>query len=326
MGGAASLRVALYRHGVLRQQRLRGPVVSVGNLSVGGSGKTPVVAKLARLLMEDGHAVAILSRGYGGSSRRPCLLVSDGTSIFADAATAGDEPTMLARQLPGVVVAVGPHRDVVGRDVEARFGPRVHVLDDGFQHLRLARDLDVACVSMRDLDDRPLPAGWLREASAALGRAHVLLLARDGTSDTAIDEAQRALGRERTFVTTRRSVGFFSADGTSVSAPARALLISGVARPERFAADIAAAGVTVVGHRAFRDHHAFTAAELQAAAAHAQTQGADALVTTEKDAVRIASPPGGRPWLVFRIDVAIEDEDRFRSRLRDVVPPRPRGR
>ncbi len=166
----AALRVAAYRGGWLRQARLAGPVVSIGNLSLGGSGKTPVVRRVAELLSAAGERVAILSRGYRGSFRGDALVVSDGASVLASSAQAGDEPVMLARALPGVVVAVGPRRDVVGRMVERRFGPRVFVLDDGFQHLRLARDLDVVCLDVRDLAGRTLPLGRLREGPAALAR------------------------------------------------------------------------------------------------------------------------------------------------------------
>jgi tetraacyldisaccharide 4'-kinase len=288
-------------------------VISVGNLRVGGSGKTPVVAYIARLLMEAGCPVSILSRGYGGSAHGPCLIVSDGTSVLAEADAAGDEPVMLARQLPGALVAVGPHRDVVGRTVEERFGPRVHVLDDGFQHLRLARDLDIVCVASSDLADRPLPAGWLREGRHALARADVVLLADDG----AVEAARKELGAERAFLVRRRRRGFFTADGEPRAAPRRAFLLSAIGRPERFAADVAAAGVDVAGHAAFRDHHLFRPGDLEAAWTNAQ--GADAVVTTEKDLVRLRRPPDAPPLLVLRIDVEISDAERFRSRVMDTV-------
>jgi len=323
MGGAAALRAALYRRGVFAQARLQGPVISVGNLRVGGSGKTPIVAGLARMLMEAGQRVAILSRGYGGASRAPHLLVSDGVSVLADAATAGDEPVMLARQLPGVVVAVGPRRDLVGRWVEGRLGPRVFLLDDGFQHLCLGRDLDIVCVSPSDLADRPLPAGWLREGRAALDRADVVLLARDGVSDDVIGEARAKVGVDRAFLVRRRARGFFGADGEAQAAPARAFLLSGIARPERFAADVAAAGAAVAGHAAFPDHHSFTAADVESTWARARASGALAIVTTEKDLVRMPPRPDAPPLLVLRIDVEIEDEPRFRSRVMRALRDRP---
>src|SRR6185436_92911 len=191
------------------QRRLTGPVISVGNLGVGGSGKTPVVARLAQLLLEAGLPVAVLSRGYAGSFRGECLLVSDGQRILADAAAAGDEPVMLARDLPGALVAVGRRRDRVGRFVEGRFGPCVHVLDDGFQHLGLARDLDVLCLRPADLRDRPLPAGRLREWPEAAARADIVLWWGD-----AADPALLArFPPDRTFPVARRVDGLFSVAG-----------------------------------------------------------------------------------------------------------------
>lgn len=304
-GAGAALRVALYRRGVLRRSRLSGPVISVGNLTVGGSGKTPLVARIAEILRDAGEPVAVLSRGYGGSFRGDALIVGDGASVLADAAEAGDEPVMLARELRGVVVAVGPRRDVVGRAVEARFGRRVHVLDDGFQHLRLARDLDVLSVFEADLDDRPLPAGRLRERPSASARADVVCVwsASGGARD------------ERTFRVDRRPLGFFDLDGREQKAPARPFLLSGIANPERFWSDVSSAVPAVAGRSAFADHHRFTAEEIRRVADEARAARADSIVTTAKDAVRLRAPAPEIPVLVFRIAAQIEDEARFRERL-----------
>ncbi|MBI3932486.1 MAG: tetraacyldisaccharide 4'-kinase [Acidobacteria bacterium] len=319
-GGAAALRAALYRHRLLPRARLGGPVVSVGNLSVGGSGKTPVVAWVAATLRDAGLPVAVLSRGYRGAFRGEALVVSDGTAVLARAAEAGDEPVMLARDVPGVVVAVGPRRDVVGRAVEARFGRRVHVLDDGFQHLRLHRDLDLLCLDAADLDDRPLPAGRLREFPSAAARADVVLLAApDGADPARLADAEARLGRERTVRVRRGAEGFFGPDGAHRAAPSRPFLLSGIARPERFAADVAAASGGVVGHRTFPDHYAFSPAEVASVADDARRAGADAIVTTAKDVVRMAAPPSSPPLLVFRVAVQIEQEARLRQRLMAVA-------
>src|SRR5262249_6464734 len=207
------LRAVFYGRGVRRTARLQGPVVSVGNLSVGGSGKTPAVARIAELLRDAGLPVAILSRGYGGSFRGEALVVSDGTTISADAAVAGDEPVLLAPRLPGGVVAVGRRRDVVGPMVEAPLRRRLHVPDDGFQHLRLARDLDVVCVDASDLRDRPLPAGRLREHPSALARAHVVL----AQGDVPLPRGATAL----VLPVSRRVLGFFDREGRSVPVPQR---------------------------------------------------------------------------------------------------------
>jgi tetraacyldisaccharide 4'-kinase len=278
-------------------------VVSVGNLGVGGSGKTPVVEMVARLLRDAGLPVAVLSRGYGGRFAGDALIVSDGGAVLAGAHEAGDEPAMLARQLPGVVVAVGPRRDTVGRAVEARFGRRVHVLDDGFQHLRLFRDLDLLCVEAADLRGRPLPAGRLRERPAAAARATALLV-------PAGDAAGPLRPGQAVFHVHRRVCGFFDRDGAACPAPARAFLLAAVARPDRFAADVAAL-VPVASRAFFRDHHWFTARELQECAARAAAAGADAVVTTAKDAERLPPAWSALPVRVLRIAAEVEEAAAF---------------
>jgi tetraacyldisaccharide 4'-kinase len=319
-GAAASLRVTAYRRGLLSRQRLRGPVISVGNLSVGGSGKTPVVAHLAALVRDAGLPVAILSRGYRGSFRGAALVVSDGAHVLASAEAAGDEPVMLARQLDGVVVAIGRRRDRVGRVVEARFGRSVHILDDGFQHLRLARDLDVLCLDLRDLRDQPVPAGRLRERPSAAGRADVVLIT--GPADASPEEiawSVDALGPERTHLVRRRSVGFVDEAGAVSSAPWRPFLLAGIARPERFEADMQAMVGVLAGRRFFPDHHAFTRDELRDVAAEAARLGADAVVTTAKDKERLPAASLGVPLLVLRSEIEVSDEARFRARVLEVA-------
>jgi tetraacyldisaccharide 4'-kinase len=321
-GAAAALRLAAYERGLLRRSRLAGPVVSVGNLGVGGSGKTPVVRRVAEILRDAGQPVAVLSRGYGGSFRGAALVVSDGRDVLAGAEEAGDEPVMLARALPGVVVAVGPRRDVVGRAVEARFGRRVHVLDDGFQHLRLARDLDLVCLDVADLDDRPMPAGRLRERPAALARASLVLLTRiEAATGDELRRLEGRLGVDRTLRVSRRVVGFRAPGGSPAPSPARAFLLAAIARPERLETDVAAQGAAVVGRAFFRDHHRFTAAEVEAVAARAAAAGADAIVTTAKDAVRLPPPPpGAPPVVVLEIAAVFETgETTLRERLLDVT-------
>jgi tetraacyldisaccharide 4'-kinase len=316
-GALASLRVAAYRRGLLARARLAGPVVSVGNLGVGGSGKTPVVARVAAILRDAGLPVAVLSRGYGGSFRGEALVVSDGATVLAGAAEAGDEPVMLARALPGVVVAVGPRRDVVGRQVEERYGRRVHVLDDGFQHLRVERALDILCLDVRDLDDRPMPAGRLRERPSAVARADLVLLTRlEAASEAEIAALEARLGVERTLRVGRRVAGWLTPEGRPTPPPASAFLLAAIARPERFERDVAGCGVAVVGRSFFRDHHRFRADELASAAARARAGGAQAIVTTAKDAVRLESPCAlDPPVVVMGIVADIADEARLRARL-----------
>jgi tetraacyldisaccharide 4'-kinase len=207
-----------------------------------------------------------------------------------------------------VVVAVARRRVEAGRLVEARFGPCVHVLDDGFQHLALARDLDLVSVTADDLAARPLPAGPLRERPSALARADCVL----------VEAPPRAplppgLDSARTLRWQRRSLGFAGADGARASAPRRAFLLAAIAGPDRLAADVARLGVTVAGRAFFRDHHRCTEAEIATAVAAARAAGVDAVVTTEKDLVRLPWPADGPLLLVHRIEAALEDEARFQA-------------
>jgi tetraacyldisaccharide 4'-kinase len=312
-GAAAALRARLYARGALRRQALAGTVISVGNLAVGGRGKTPLVARIAALVRDAGRPVAILSRGYGGTSVAP-LLVSDGHAVLAAADAAGDEPVLLARALPGVIVAVARRRVDAGRMVEARFGACVHVLDDGFQHLALARDLDIVSVEAEDLMGRPMPAGALRERPAALARADlVLLAARNGAPLPPGLEAGRTLRWHR------RSLGFFSVAGVPRPMPPRAFVLSAIAAPERLIADLSALGARVVGQALYRDHHRFDAGEIESAAVAARAAGADAVVTTDKDAMRLALVEGAQDvvlnFVVHRIEAVLADE----ARLREIV-------
>ncbi len=319
-GAAGALRTRLYARGVLRRHALGGPVISVGNLAVGGRGKTPLAARIAALLRDSGQRVAILSRGYGGTSSGAPLLVSDGDAVLAAADVAGDEPVMLARSLQGVIVAVATRRVDAGRLVEARFGPCVHVLDDGFQHLGLARDLDLVAIEAEDLAGRPMPAGVLRERPSALARADfVLLSARNGAP------LPPGLDAARTLRWHRRSLGFSTPEGLARPMPSRAFVVAAIAAPERLIADLSGLGCRVVGQALFRDHHRFTAGELGSAAAAARAAGADAVVTTEKDAVRLvlrhgetpalAWPAAGPPLIVHRVEAVLEDEGRLREIL-----------
>jgi tetraacyldisaccharide 4'-kinase len=304
-GAVGAVRAALHARGLLATHRLRGPVISVGNLAVGGRGKTPMAARVAEWVRDDGLPVAILSRGYAGSFDGDVLVVSDGATERADAALAGDEPVMLARRLPGVVVAVGPRRDVVGRAVEQRFGPRVHVLDDGFQHLRLFRDLDLVCLRAHDLFDVPLPAGALRERAGAAARADVLLVWDD--------PAPAGLFPGRVFRVRRRPAGFFDREGRAADAPRRPFLVAGIAHPERLEDDVRALTDAVAGRAFFADHHRYRADDVARVESEAARAGADVLVTTEKDLTRL--PHTTLPALALRIAPEIEDEERLRARV-----------
>jgi tetraacyldisaccharide 4'-kinase len=326
------LRVALYRGGWLRTRKLERPVISVGALSVGGAGKTPATAMIASLLQEAGHRPAILSRGYRRQGSEP-LLVSggDGGGPRTTAAAAGDEPFWLASVLPGVPVAVAGRREEAARLALAAAQVDAFVLDDGFQHLRVGRDVDLLVVDAavpfwRDL---PLPIGRLRESPAAADRADALLLI-GGDAETAA-EARRRHPRLESFLLAVEPPRAWRqgqpspAAGAEPPNPAAALELpspvyafAGIARPERFFGGLERAGVELSGRRTFPDHHAFGAGELAELDRAAAASGARALVTTEKDAVRLPDPvPGaaGRPIWVWGYRLAARDPEALRAWL-----------
>ena len=258
------------------RQRLRRPVVSIGNLAVGGRGKTPIAAYVARTLLEMGERPAILSRGYRRGDRRDgVVVVRDPGGIRADLPRAGDEPLMLARQLPGVSVLTCADRYLAGRLAEHHLGSTVHVLDDGFQHLQLDRDVDLLIVAREDVA-RPatLPAGRLREPLDTLIAADAILAA-DGVEITSQAGAAPPV---------------FRLHRSAVPGPPderAALAIAGIADPTRFFTDLRAAGWTLADALPFRDHHPYSARDVARILQSAGRAGAVRIVTTEKDAVRL---------------------------------------
>jgi len=322
-GAAAAWRRQWYAQHPDRRQTLDRPVVSVGNLRVGGSGKTPVVEHIARLLAEAGYAPAILSRGYGrrSPSKSP-TIVSDGRKILADVDTSGDEPLMLAQALvgKGVAVVVCADRYVAGRLAESRLGATVHVLDDGFQHFGLARNVDLVVTGEHDLSDEPLPHGRLREPLSAAVSADALLV--DAGYQDAAERIARLLRVRNAYHVTRtllppRIVG--SGDTVVVPNDSRVFAFAGIARPERFFSDLTSAGWNVVGTKSFRDHHYFSAAEVTRIAAAAKKARAAIVLTTDKDAVRL---PSGAASIVTDGRLAsvplvstVEPADEFRAWL-----------
>ncbi|MBI4888476.1 MAG: tetraacyldisaccharide 4'-kinase [Acidobacteria bacterium] len=304
-----------------RVRRLDRPVISVGNLVLGGSGKTPLVAALARLLSAAGERPSILSRGYGRQRAADgVLVVSDGEQVLAEAAQAGDEPCMLARALAGVPVFVSPDRYLSGRLAERRFGSTVHLLDDGFQHVRLARDIDLLAVRASDLGERLLPFGRLREPLSAARAADALLVAG---SDEDAGALARALGVETVFRVAARyhPLRAISPAASSAGMPGRALAVAGIARPEPFLTALRERGVDVAGEMVFRDHHWFTARDVEAIERAAAAAGADVVITTEKDAARLPASVGRDlmspriPWAVLPLELTIEPPEVFAAWL-----------
>lgn len=289
-GRLAQARRAWYGRHPDRSRRLAQPVISVGNLVVGGSGKTPVVAALAQILLDAGERPAILSRGYGRRrSAEGVVVASDGVRVLEQTPQTGDEPQMLARALHGVPVVVSSDRYLAGRLAERQFGCTVHLLDDGFQHVQLAREIDLLLMSRADLDEAVLPSGRLREPIEAARIADALLV--DGVEEDAA-VVSTAVGIDTVFRLARRydEPRLVEPFGTplQITAGRRVVAVAGIARPDRFFAALRAAGWDVARQIVFRDHHWYTRRDLESTQRAAADAKADLVVTTEKDAVRIS--------------------------------------
>jgi tetraacyldisaccharide 4'-kinase len=283
------------------RRRLRHPVVSVGNLAVGGRGKTPTVACLARLLLAMGERPAILSRGYGRRRTEDgVVVVRDALGMRADLDRSGDEPLMLARSLPGVCVLASPDRYLAGRLAEEHLGATVHVLDDGFQHLTLDRDVDLVIVARDDLDGevKTLPFGRLREPPDALIAADAVLAADDDVLKLGPTPRHAPFETFRL----RRTLGSpIDSDGRSDFRNASgdpSMAIAGIAGPERFFNDLREAGYNVAQTIVFPDHHRYSRADLDRVCAAARAAGATRILTTEKDYVRLL------PYRPFAVPIA----------------------
>jgi tetraacyldisaccharide 4'-kinase len=266
-GGVVAARNALYDRGTLRARRLQGPVVSVGNLSAGGSGKTPFVLLLGELLKVRGIKFDVLSRGYGRNSRGVKLVEPAGLP-----GEFGDEPLLISRKLQ-VPVVVGEKRYGAGLFAEAKFGPQLHLLDDGFQHRALARDFDIVLVTPQDATDHLLPTGRLREPLRSLRRADAIVLASGATVDSLPTE-------EKLVWRARRGI-------IPQEVPPRPVVFCGIARPRNFVLQLRAANIEPAAEAFYRDHHAYTEKDIRELLALQQRSEAGGFVTTEKDAVNL---------------------------------------
>jgi len=307
-GGLTAVRNRFYDGGVLKQQKLPRPVISVGNLTVGGTGKTPTVIFIAILLKERGYRPAVLSRGYGGGANAAVNVVSDGNRILMGWRETGDEPILIARAAPGIPVLTGSRRLLTGRAAVERFGADVLILDDGFQHRSLFRDIDMVLLDAA----RPfgngflLPRGPLREPPISLRRADILLRSGDAEKGEPLREAAslpsfRAIHKPRGVV----------AGGTQRIETAAALLgqkvfaFAGIGSPEAFRRSLMELGAAVVGFRAFPDHHPYGRSDIENLRRLATESGAARIVTTEKDGIRLADFPDFLAEL-FLLRIAME--------------------
>jgi len=261
------MRNSLYDRGQLRARRLQGPVVSIGNLSAGGSGKTPFVMLLGELLKTRGVKFDVLSRGYGRLSRGVLLVDPAGLPQQF-----GDEPLLIARKLQ-VPVVVAEDRYEAGRVAESRFGAQLHLLDDGFQHRALARNFDIVLVTPQDANDRLLPGGRLREPLSSLRRADAIVLA-GGASPDAFPLQEKPVWRARRGILPQ-------------GVPPHPVVFCAIARPQNFLLQLRAANIEPVAQAFYRDHHAYSEKDVRELLALKQQSEAGGFVTTEKDAVNL---------------------------------------
>jgi tetraacyldisaccharide 4'-kinase len=308
-GVGLAVKRQLFRMGWLKRSRLQSPVISVGSVSAGGAGKTPVVLMLATILRQRGYGVRILTRGYKRSSRGVARV-----EPFDDASWHGDEPVLLA-QRSGVPVFVGEDRYIAG--VMAEQGEPserqvVFLLDDGFQHRQLARDFDIVLLTKEDVEDRLLPAGNLREPLAALAEADVVVLREEeAESLRGVVAGLRGVKDEPAVWVVRRQLSL--GEGGDVALPTMPFAFCGIARPESFVAMLAAQGYEPVEAMFFPDHHAYDEQDVARLLEHARGCKANGFVTTEKDAVKLTPILRDRlesvgPVVVPRLHVELVEE------------------
>jgi len=317
---AVRARILAYRRKLLKTYHLKAPVISVGNLTVGGTGKTPCVAFIARILRNAGHQAAILSRGYKRQTKGR-VEVSDGNRILCSASESGDEPFLLAAMCQGVRVVVDADRYAAGQWLEERAPVSVFVLDDAYQHLRLARNLNLLLIdateSLRQAE--MVPFGRLREPLSELSRADAVIVTR---SDQPFDKdflvktiKKHARPNASIFfayheMTRLRKIGGEETLEPVAFAGKRVAVVSGIAKPERFIRDINRFGMKVVLRRDFPDHHAFTSEEFAAIVSEAQTARAEAIIITEKDAANLPLGLQKKPLLpVFAAQIEFRTEN-----------------
>jgi len=293
-----TIRARLYADGLLTRYTLPCRVISIGNLTVGGTGKTPVVIALASALRDRGCRVGVVSRGYKRSSTGEIVEVSDGTVILGDPSDTGDEPWLIAQRCPGVVVAVGANRPVVGRSLIRRHQVDTVIMDDGYQHLALRRETNILILdaSAPFGNGCLLPCGRLRESLSAMARATAVLVTRASQASN-LDDLKATVRTVAPSVpiwvtdfapSTVAQVGGTSTVDSSVLHGERVFAISGIGHPASFQTMLESAGATVVEQRVFPDHHAYSKEDVHRVRQAAERVGATRIVTTEKDAVKLS--------------------------------------
>ena len=330
--GVMRVRARLYEKGVLPSKTLPCRVVSIGNIIAGGTGKTPMTILVSQRIRDLGYRVVVISRGYRGRMEDIGGIVSDGETIFKGPEDAGDEPYLMARILKGIPVVVGRRRYEAGMLAVKRFKPDVVVLDDAFQHLRLKRDLNLVLLDSRSpfANGDLLPRGLLREPVSALRRAHAVIFTR--SNQAVMPSILDALpARRPVFYTvhtpvirkTRKGDGTFLTDATDINSlkGKKIVAFAGLADNDQFFDSLEQAGCMLEHKFSLADHHRYGGKDLDRIAATAKEKGADVIVTTFKDFVKIENYSHW-PVALVAVDVNIKlskDEDIFRNTLSDAL-------
>lgn len=320
--GILALYLLPFRLGLRHQAHLGCPTISVGNITVGGTGKTPTVQYLCNGLVRAGWRPAVLSYGYRSTLSGRFGIVSNGQEILLMPETAGDEPVMLAKSLPGIPVLVGKDRASSGRIAIDNLRANVLVLDDGFQVWKLQRDVDIALVRATDPFDNGfvLPAGRLREPPCALRRANCIVAIGRACDNDHRDDLVRLLTKvagEKPIVFARyEPVSFYSLnDGSTIALKslygAKVLAVSGIANPSSFEETLNQLGLYIVEGEHFPDHHIYSRDDIERLSKKFAESGVDWIITTEKDAVKLESHELTVPILVLKIELRLENESTF---------------
>ncbi|MBC7962527.1 MAG: tetraacyldisaccharide 4'-kinase [Steroidobacteraceae bacterium] len=322
------LRAIFYRIGMLRSRRLPRPVVSIGNITVGGTGKTPVTAHIARWLLQRGYRVVVLSRGYGGSLEGQTVVVSDGATIMMSPRECGDEPFLLASTVPGVMVVIGSDRYAAGLLAIQQLAPDLFLLDDGFQHLRLQRDLNILLMDHRHPygNGWTLPAGLLREPLRAVQRADLIIHTRCPQDAPAVALA----GNIPSCNARHRIIDLLPLSGgnpTPLPSPdtRKVLAFAGIAEPTLFFDELRSLGLDLVHTLRFPDHTTYAEAEVTAILDAMNQYGAEVAITTEKDGVKLkglADDIGGR-ILLAHLELVIDEPAPLLNSLRNLLQIKP---
>ena len=331
-GAAVNIRAALYRNGIFKTQTVGVPVISVGNITTGGTGKTPLVEWIAARLAERGHRVCVLTRGYRRANPSERVVVSDGERIIADAERSGDEAMMLARSLEGKAAVVCDANRVAGaRWAIENLNPDVLILDDGFQHVRIGRDLDIVTLDATNPcgNGRLLPAGILREPVAGLSRADCVIVTRTadaieaGLQERIRHATEAPTFRSRTVISRITPLGSPELDADSEMPRQRPFAaFCGIGNPSAFFQQLRVAGFDLRHTKVFLDHHKYSQKDIDRLTHRAADAGAQALITTAKDAVKLGSLRFTLPCYVIEIEMQIQEADRLLALIDEAIQTR----